>query len=39
MNSSNKTIEANMSSTAFWLQAIAYTIFLIVIVGQYRGWF
>ncbi|WP_152912600.1 hypothetical protein [Candidatus Rhodobacter oscarellae] len=27
-----------MSSTAFWLQAIAYTTFIIVILGQYRGW-
>jgi len=27
-----------MSSTAFWLQAAAYTIFLLVILGQYRGW-
>jgi len=27
-----------LSSTAFWLQAIAYTLFLIVILGQWRGW-
>jgi hypothetical protein len=28
----------NKTGTAFYLQAIAYTIFLLAILGQYRGW-
>jgi len=27
-----------MSNAAFWLQAAGYTLFLIVILGQWRGW-
>jgi len=27
-----------MSSTAFWLHAYGYTIFILAIYGQYRGW-
>jgi hypothetical protein len=29
---------ADMSGISFWLQATGYTIFIITILGQWRGW-